>query len=97
MNNYIILYLFQVVSWSKVQKFIYFVEKWHLFTFFNGTALYLRPPSDSICACHRILFVLVKLMAYIIGYFFKVMFQKYFKIVVLLIIISFTFLALLKT
>ena len=36
-------------------------------------------------------------MAYITGYFFKVLFQKYFKIVALLIIISFTFLALLKT
>ena len=59
MNNYVILYLFQVISWSKVRIFIYFVEKWHLFTFFNGTALYLRPSSDSICACHRILFVLV--------------------------------------
>ena len=56
--------------------------KWHLFTFFNGTALYFRPPSDSICACHRILFVLVEVNDLHIRVFFSVMFQKYYTIVV---------------
>ena len=68
--------------------FIY-VFQWHCTLFAPVIRLYLCMSQDSICSS-----IVNGLHNWV---FFKIMFQKYFKTVVLLIIISFTFLALLKT
>ena len=68
--------------------FIY-VFQWHRTLFAPAIRLYLCMSQVSICSS-----IVNGLHNWV---FFNVMFQKYFKIVVLLKIISFTFLALLKT